>query len=824
MNKQTKKQEKKNLEKFNRLVNYLSVAQIFLKDNFFLEEELKSEDIKKRLLGHWGTCPGITFIQGQLNRQIIKEENNNKAIFQEGENSSEDTFFKNPDLNEERDQTTSPASRDFLFTVGPGHGFPAYQASIFLEKSLSEVFPEKIPYTKKGLEEIIENFSTPFGYPSHLNPEAPGVILEGGELGYSLAVATGTVLDNPQTMNFCVIGDGEAETGPLLASLNFNKFLSPKTDGAVLPILHLNEYKISGPTIFGRMKDVEIKKYFKSLGYKPYFIDAHKKKNLQVQGIDVFDKAVDRIKKIQKKARLGQKVMKPEWPLIILKTPKGMGCPVYVDGKKIEGNNLSHQVIFEGVSENKEHLKILETWLKSYKISELISFGKNGEIILDQDINKIIPKKENVIGLNKKANGQNLEKINLPELEQFFAEQKTAEAQTNIKEKNSMFLAGELLSEIIKNNDNVRIFSPDETYSNRLHSVFKNTKRQWQWPLKENDIDFGNSGKVIEVLSEHFLFGMLWGYTLTGRVGYFTTYEAFASIVSSMVDQYVKFLHASKKVEFRKEVPALNIVLSSLLERQDHNGYSHQNPSLIANNLDRDSDLVNIYFPADKNLMLLAMKETLILKNCLNIIVCGKKMTRNWMSQKENEKLVENGLGIFNFISDDNPDVVIATAGDYVTEEAVIGVKIFKEKFPDVKVRFVNFFKLDILSESNHKISRDKILENYLTKDKGIVFNYHGYTASIKKLLFDYHLSERIIVNGYEEEGSTTSPFDMVARNGLSRFHLVKDLAQMAKISGAVSEKEVEETFDQMDKKLEEHRKYILKHKVDPDYVKNWEI
>ncbi len=329
MNTQTKKQEAKSLEKLNRLTNYLAVAQVFLKDNFFLEEDLKSEDIKKRLLGHWGTCPGINFVQGQVNRQIVKSTGRNNQ-------------------------------RDFIFTVGPGHGFPAYQANIFLDGSLSNFYPEKIPFTKDGLSEIIKNFSTPFGYPSHLNPEAPGVLLEGGELGYSLATATGSVLDNPKLINVCLIGDGESETGPLAASWNFNKFLSPKTDGAVLPILHLNGYKISGPTIFGRMKDNEIKKYFSGLGYKVYFIDADSKKNIQIRGMEIFDKAIARILKLQEKARKGEKIMKPKWPVIILKTPKGMSGPKVIDGKKIEGNNLSHQVVFEDVAENPEHLKILE--------------------------------------------------------------------------------------------------------------------------------------------------------------------------------------------------------------------------------------------------------------------------------------------------------------------------------------------------------------------------------------------------------------------------------------------------------------------------------
>ncbi|MCK5588707.1 MAG: phosphoketolase family protein [Candidatus Pacebacteria bacterium] len=781
------KNEAKALTKLNRLTNYLSTAQIFLKDNFLLERALLGDDIKNRLLGHWGTCPGINFVQGQTNRLIIKNKD-----------------------------------RDFLFVVGPGHGFPAYQSNIFIDGSLSNFFPDKIPYSKKGFEEIIKNFSTPYGYPSHLNPEAPGVLLEGGELGYSLSVSAGAVLDNPNLITVCLVGDGEAETGPLSASWNLNKFLSPKSDGVVLPILHLNGYKISGPTIFGRMKDADTKKYFEALGYKVYFIDEGKKKDIQIRGIEIFDKAIERIKKIQKKARKGERVLKPEWPLIILKSPKGMSGVETVDGKKVKGNYLSHQVVFDDVANNEEYLKQLEEWLQSYKISELISFDEEENIVLDKDIQKLIPEKERTLGYGKYAHGGNPE-ISLPNLEDFLSE-KNFKIQNPIKKENSMFFAGKYLSEVLEKNDNLRIFSPDETYSNRIQEIFKSTKRAWQLPIKSFDEDLAGEGKVIEILSEHLLFGMLWGYVLSGRFGYFVSYEAFAQIIASMADQYVKFLHASKNVHFRKDVPSLNIILSSLLERQDHNGYSHQNPSLIANNLDRDSDLVNIYFPADRNMMIYAMEKTLKTKNQLNIIVAGKKMSRVWLDKEESKELAENEIGIFNFISDQNPDLVVATAGDYITEEAIVGVKLFKEKFPNIKVRFVNFFKIDILSEKNHKISSEDILENYLTKNKGIVFNYHGYTSSIKKLLFDYDIADRIIVNGYEEEGSTTSPFDMKARNGLSRFNLVADLSTLAYNQNLIKEEEFKNITKEMANILVEEKEYIIKNKVDPDWIKKWEI
>ncbi len=784
------KKEAKALAKLNRLTDYLSVAQIFLKDNFLLDRVLLFDDIKDRLLGHWGTCPGINFVYGQTNRLINKNED-----------------------------------RDFIFTVGPGHGFPAYQANIFVEGSLSKFFPEKIPYTKKGLEEVARNFSTPYGYPSHLNPEAPGVLLEGGELGYSLSVSAGSVMDNKDLINVCLVGDGEAETGPASTSWNWNKFISPKTDGVVLPILHLNGYKISGPTIFGRMHNSDIKKYFEALGYKVYFIEKSKKKDLQIQGIEVFDKAIARIKKIQEKARAGQKVLKPEWPIIILKTPKGMSGIKSADGLKIEGNCKSHQIVFDDFASSEDHLKLLEEWLLSYNINELISFDENNNIILDDDIKSLIPKEDRKMGGGKYVHGGDFE-IDLPIARNFFApeEQKIAKKQEPVKKENSMFYAGKYLSDVFAVNSNIRLFSPDETYSNRLQEIFKSTSRVWQLPIKSFDTDMSSEGKVVEILSEHILFGMLWGYTLTGRYGFFVSYEAFAGIISSMLDQYVKFLHASTKAPFRKGVPSLNIILSSLLERQDHNGYSHQNPSLIANNLDRDSDLVNVYFPADKNLMILALEKSLNSKNQVNIIVAGKKATRVWTTPETAKKIAENGVGIFDFISEDNPDLVLATAGDYVTEESVIGLKLFKERFPKIKLRFVNFFKLDILSEKNSNLSKEDILEKYLTLDKGILFNYHGYTSSIKKLLFDYHLSERIIVNGYEEEGSTTSPFDMFARNGLSRFHIIKDLATLAFAQNLLTKEEYELAIEETAHFLSEEKEYIIKHKIDPDYIKKWEL
>ena len=776
--------EKEAVKKLSALADYLSAAQIFLKDNFLLERELKSSDIKDRLLGHWGTCPGINYVYANLNNLICKTK------------------------------------KDFLFIVGPGHGFPAYQTNIFLEKSLTAFYPKKIPYNKKGLFEIIENFSTPYGYPSHLNPEAPGAILEGGELGYSLAFAAGTVMDNKNLITAVLIGDGEAETGALSASWAYNRFLNPKRDGAVLPILHLNGYKISGPTLFGRMKDSEIKKYFQALSYEPLFIDFEKDKDFYLSGVQTFAKAYKMIEKIKEEAKKEKGDIKlPKWPLIILKSPKGMGTVKSLKGRKIEGNYLSHQVIFDNLKNDPEQIQALEKWLTSYDIKSLLSFDKKGDIVLDKDIQSIIPPLKKTIGSNPLSYAKDVsKKLILPKLSklQDFPKSRGQEGE------NSMAFAGKFFKEIFKENEknkNFRIFSPDETYSNRIDAVFDVTSRVWMARRKESDENMSQNGGVVELLSEHVLFGMLWGYTLTGRHGFFVSYEAFAQIVASMADQYVKYLKASKKVSFRKKIPALNVILSSLLERQDHNGFSHQSPSFISTNLDRDRDIVNVYFPADRNLTLEALRLCSNSTDSFNIIVAGKKMKKAWLNKKEAETAAKDGLLVWDFLSDKKPELVVATCGDYVVEEAILGLEMFKERFPEIPLRFVNFFKLDVLSEGNKKMTKEKILKDYLTENAGIVFNYHGYRGTIKRLLFEYNLSERIIINGYEEEGSTTSPFDMKARNGLSRMHLTKDLSALALKQRLISEKQYKEVEKEMDALLKKEKEYIKKYKVDPEWI-----
>ncbi len=779
------------LKKYTRLADYLSVAQIFLRNNFLLESELKPDHIKHRLLGHWGTSPGINFVYGNINRLIV---NNPK--------------------------------RDFMYVVGPGHGFPAFQAGLFIEGSLTQFNKKKIPYSREGLEEVCGNFSVPYGYPSHLNPEAPGVVLEGGELGYSLATAYGTVLDNPDLVTVCLVGDGEAETGPLAAAWNANRFISPANDGAVLPILHLNGYKISGPTVFGRMNDEEIAKFFEGHGYEPLFINHSKEAefgDIYKQGVEVFDKALARIAMLQGIVRgaMGD-AEAPKWPVIILRTPKGMGCPKEVDGEKMEGNHLSHQIVFADVAKNEKHLRQLEEWLAQYKVDELVSFNEKGGLELDDELASLLPKGARAIGQSRHAH-QGSQAIACPDTAEFL---ETPEKRGD-ESDDAMRVAGRYLASVFadnKKNPVLRLFSPDETYSNHLDDVFSVTARAWQWPIEDWDKDLKRDGRVVELLNEHTLFGMLAGYTLTGRHGFFVTYEAFAQIVASMADQYIKFVKIARDVDFRKPVPALNVVLSSLLERQDHNGFSHQNPSFIASMLDHDYDIVNVYFPADKNVMVYAMEGCLRSRDALNVIACGKKMLRTWLNPKEAQRQVQEGVMEWDFLSDANPDVVIATAGDYVTEEAVIGLKIFRTLEPDVKVRFVNFFKLDLIAESAENKSARAAFDDLLTPEQPIVFNYHGYTATIKKLLFGVVDAQRVIINGYEEHGSTTSPFDMKARNGLSRFHLVQDLASSAARAGAITKKRASEIVKDMNAKLKWEKDYIIEHKVDPNEITNFEL
>ncbi len=760
----------KNLEKYCRLADYISASQIFLKDNFFLEREIKPEDIKPRLLGHWGTVPGINLVYGATNI-AIKE---------------------NPDF-------------DFMFIVGPGHGYPGYQSGVFLDGSLSHFFPDKTPFNKEGWEELVSKFSVPYGFPSHLNPESPGVILEGGELGYSLSVAHGAVLDESKLLAVTLVGDGEAETGPLSGAWQLNRFLNPARDGAVLPILHLNSYKISGPTVFSTFEKKEILQYFDALHYDPLYVD-YEDGNLYENLLKAYEKALAKIKLEKALARKGE-LSKPRPPMIILKTPKGMGAPKELHGEKVEGNSASHQVVFKNLHKDKEELKALNAWLKSYKHQELVSFKNDSSLELSDDIRTIIPDLEKTLGYNKYARRGAL-KLHLPGI---YEHSEELDKTCPIAGCDSMQKAGIYMRELFKENPTrFRLFSPDETYSNHLQDVFSETARAWQWPQNSWEKDLSKDGRVMELLSEHELFGMLQGYTLTGRYGFFVSYEAFAEIVSSMADQYVKFIKFAREVSWRKAVPSLNIILTSLLERQDHNGFSHQNPSFIAGALDRDLDIINVYYPADQNIMLHTLEEVLESRNKLNIIVAGKRMRNLYLDMDEARRHTHAGASIWEDYSENEPHVVLATAGDYINRESLEALKIFKNMMPHIRIRFVNFNKLDILAEED-KSGMDFLL----TPDKPVLFNYHGYAGTVKKLLFGVVNYRRVLINGFQEQGSTTTPFDMLMRNGLSRFDMVKDLATLLKRFGTISFDEADEIHKHMNRRLKEAKTYAAENFVD---------
>ncbi len=775
------------LKKFVRATDYLSAVQIYLKDNVLLKRPLRSTDIKPRLLGHWGTCPGINFVYAHLNRLIKKTDS------------------------------------DFLYVVGPGHGFPALQSNLFIEGSLTHYYPKTIPYNEKGLREICSKFSAPYGYPSHANPAAPGAILEGGELGYSLSVAFGSVLDNPDLITCCLVGDGEAETGPIAAAWHSNKIINPAENGAVLPIVHVNGYKISGPTFFGRMDNTEVAKLMEGYGYDPFFVEEGVGYDIYQKMAEVMEECHFRIRTIQERARKGHKVEKPKFPVIILRTPKGWNSVKYEGQTKVEGNCKSHQVLLKDAKTNRNQLRQLEKWFRSYGFDELYKKRLTGRIEFDAAIKSLVPKKGKACGAQPYAlGGAQIKNMKYPSLSRLaVGKVKPGTTKGSAMEKCGEFL--ESLLSLNKKQNNLRIFSPDETYSNKIHAVFTQTNRSWEWPIKEWDQNLAPEGKVMEMLSEHTLFGLLHGYNVTGRHGIFVSYEAFVQVIASMADQYAKFIKASKEVPFRKPLPALNVVLTSLLERQDHNGFSHQNPSFISSMMEKDGEIIHSYLPPDTNSMLATMEECFRSRDRLNVIVAGKKPQFHWLTLSQAKKQMAKGIMTWDFASDRNPQVVLASSGDYVTNEALASIQIMKSLKPDLKIRFVNVSELTALGVGDETVKSDsKFLDKFFTPDKGVVFNFHGYPHTIKKLLFDYHGAPRIKVNGYLEEGSTTTPFDMETRNRTSRYHLVMDMADQCLKFEEITKPEHRRIITEMKKRLKDHKQYIQKHGEDPKEIKDW--
>lgn len=770
-----------NIKKYVRATNYLSAAQIFLQGNYLVERDLNFDDIKPRLLGHWGSCPGINFTYANLNWLIKKH-----------------------DLN-------------MMFVLGPGHGFPAIQANLFLEGTLSKYYPHATQ-TLDGIGYLCKNFSWPYGFPSHSNPGTPGVILEGGELGYSLSTSYGAALDNPDLIVSCLVGDGEAETGPTATAWHLNKFLSPKTDGAVLPILHLNGYKISGPTITGRMSNTELKSLFFGYGYEPIIVEGS---DIYTKMNNALEKSLKKIKAIQKRARSSAKHITPHWPMIVLRTPKGWTGIKTLKGKKIEGNCYAHQVVAKQAKSEKQELLAVNEWLKSYKFEEL--FNKDTGFI--DEIKSIIPKPSHTMGSNKHTFGGKpvYKPLNLPSLTQF-AEDSTVPGTIG---SSSMRRAGEYLNEVFKLNklhDNFRFFSPDETYSNKLDKIYSSTKRAFQWPLKPWDEDLAPEGKSIEMLSEHSLQGLLQGYVLTGRHGIFASYEAFIQIVGSMADQYAKFLHSARTIPWRGIIPSLNYILTSSGWRQEHNGFSHQNPGFIDDMLQRQGNFTTVYFPPDANSTLAVLEKCLSSTKSINVIAAGKTLEPRWLTPDAAKAQLQNeGIGIWDFATDENPDIVVCGIGDYLTKEALAAMDLVRKETSKVKMRFVNIMSLSSkgLGSANCAINQ-KTFEDYFTANKHVIVNFHGYPQTIKQILFDYAPTHRFTIHGYIESGSTTTPLDMQIRNKTSRYNLVIDIAEKAHEQGVLTDEERDIIISKYEEKLSNHFAYIQRHSIDPKDVDAW--
>ena len=775
------KSEIEAIKKYVRAANYISVAQLYLRDNFLLERPLSFADIKPRLLGHFGTCPGINFVYANLQHLIKKH------------------------------------ALDMLFVLGPGHGFAALQANLFIEGTLSKFYP-KATLTEEGLGHICKDFSWPYGFPSHSNPGTPGVILEGGELGYALSTSYGAALDNPELVVACLIGDGEAETGATATAWHLSKFIDPKTNGAVLPILHVNGYKISGPSIFGRMSNRELKSLFTGYGYAPYIVEG---KEPYEKMIEVLEQCDTDIRAIQTKARAGAAVLAPRFPMIILKTPKGWTGIKKLGSKKLEGNCLSHQVPALEAKTNKKELHAVEKWLRSYRFSELFSKEKG----FSSEILELVPPQEKRMGTSRHAHGgkETVTDLVLPNIKEF-AEDATVPGTIG---SSSMRRAGLFMKEVARLNHstkNFRFFSPDETYSNKLDAIFEVTPRGFLWPLKEWDKDLAPYGRVIEMLSEHSLQGLAQGYALTGRHGVFASYEAFIQVVGSMADQYSKFLRAAREVPWRGKIPSLNYILTSSGWRQEHNGFSHQNPSFIDSLLLKQGCFIHVYFPPDATSTLAVFKHCLASRCEINVIIAGKTLEPRWLTVERAEEGLTRGIQIWEFASDPNPDVVLVGVGDYLTKEALAAIAIVKTEAPEIKMRFVNILELSALGIGNQECrAPHNNFSDYVTKDKPVIFNFHGYPETLKQLLFDEACGNgRFSVHGYVENGSTTTPFDMHIRNKTSRWDLAIEVFEKMSASGACDSGKASRLIEKYRRKFAEHREFITKSGVDPEEIESW--
>ncbi len=770
------------LDAYIRAANYISAAQIYLRDNVALSRPLSPGDIKPRLLGHWGTCPGINFTYAHLN-----------------------------------EFTRTHTDADILFVLGPGHGFAALQANLFIEGTLARYYPEATQ-TGAGLSYVVKNFSWPYGFPSHSSPSTPGVILEGGELGYALATAYGAALDNPQLTVVCMIGDGEAETGPTATAWHLNKFISPVEHGMVIPILHLNGYKISGPTIFGRMKNAELKQLFKGYGYEPIIVEGahiHTKMAHALAAAHAYAREA-RTRGHDVHEQRGTKCP----PMIILKTPKGWTGISSLHGEKIEGNALSHQVIAPNAATDETDRRAVEKWLRSYGFSEL--FTNEG---FSAAVQSVLPDPARRLGNNRQCFGGKSVCADLatPPLSQYL----NPEVHRGVSKESSMRVAGEYVRDVFRLNEvqkNFRLFSPDETYSNKLHAVFEVTTRAFLREIKSWDKDMSPSGRVIEMLSEHSLQGLLQGYVLTGRHGVFASYEAFLQVVASMADQYTKFIRVAREIPWRGRVSSLNYILTSPGWRQEHNGFSHQNPGFIDTMLQKHGCFVHVYFPVDRNTTLAVLERCLQSHNEVNLIVAGKSIEPEWLTPDEAQQALARGVLTWKFASDEDPHIVIAAAGDYLTLEALAAISLVRATAPQVRMRFVNILELSALGIGNEECRAPfSDFPDYFTKDKPVIFNFHGYPETLKQALFDYQDgARRFSVHGYIEVGSTTTPLDMHVRNKTSRYHLAEEIYTRMVEAGVMGAREGEVCIQGVRDTLERHRAYIAEHGVDMDEVTEW--
>ena len=772
----------KKIDAYWRTANYISVGQLYLRDNPLLHEPLKLSHVKSILLGHWGTTPGQNFIYVHLNRVIKKYD------------------------------------LDMIYISGPGHGGPAVVGNTYLEGTYSEVYPN-ITQDEAGLKKLFKQFSFPGGIPSHASPECPGSIHEGGELGYSLSHALGAVFDNPELIVACVIGDGEAETGPLATAWHSNKFLNPVTDGAVLPILHLNGYKIANPTVLARIEPEELDQFLRGCGWIPYYVEGDDPEKMHQLMAGTLEKTIEDIRNIQGNARSNNDSSRPRWPMIVLKSPKGWTGPKEVDGLQIEDTFRSHQIPLSVDADHPGHLKLLESWMKSYKPEEL--FDNNGRFL--PELAELAPEGDRRMGSNPHANGGLLLRdLLIPDFRKFAVK---VPSPGSVQAADTHEL-GKFLREVIRLNiegRNFRIFGPDETLSNRLNAVFETTSRQWLARTRENDEFLAADGRVIEMLSEHQCEGWLEGYLLTGRHGIFNCYEGFIHIVDSMFNQHAKWLKVTAGLPWRRKIASLNYLLASHVWQQAHNGFTHQDPGFIDHVVNKKASIVRVYLPPDANCLLSVWDHCLRSRHYVNVVIAGKYMAPQWLTMDEAIEHCTRGIGVWQWASTDNgmePDVVMACCGDVPTLETLAAVSLLREHMPDLRVRVINvvdLMKLQPETEHPHGLS-EKDFDALFTKDKPVVFAFHGYPWLIHRLTYRRSNHENMHVRGYKEEGTITTYFDMPVLNEMDRFHLVQDVINRLPQLGSYGDRLKKLVQD----KLVEHKKYIDEHGLDMPEILNW--